>query len=57
MLVEVDDRLIKAIKNGHKKKGYAPPRTSEEWSDLINYLLIEKIIDEYGVDVFEGVFE
>ena len=57
MLVEVDDRLIKAIKEGHKKKGYAPPRTNEEWSDVINYLLIEKIIDEYGVDVFEGVFE
>jgi hypothetical protein len=51
--VEVDERLLKAIKKAYKRNGYNLPETADGWSDVINDLLEEKIVEDFGEEVLE----
>jgi lipoate synthase len=51
--VEVDERLLKAIKKAYKRNGYNLPETIDGWSDVINDLLEEKIVEDFGEEVLE----
>jgi hypothetical protein len=46
--VEIDERLLKAIEKNYEKNGYDLPETIDGWSDIINDLLQEKIVEDFG---------
>jgi 2-hydroxy-3-keto-5-methylthiopentenyl-1-phosphate phosphatase len=46
--VEIDEGLLKAIEKNYEKNGYDLPETIDGWSDIINDLLQEKIVEDFG---------
>ena len=53
MQVQIDERLIKALEKAYKDNGYNLPENDEGWSDIINDLLEEKIIEDFGEECLE----
>jgi hypothetical protein len=52
-VVILDANLIKTLKEALIKNGYDVPETEIGWSDLINDLLKEKIIEDYGEEALQ----
>ena len=48
-LVLLDKRLIEALEKGIRKNGYDVPTSDDEWFQVINDLLEEKIAEDFGV--------
>jgi len=51
--IEIDSNLIKTLKKALIKNGDDVPKNKREWSRTINTLLREKIIDDFGEEMFE----
>jgi len=52
-LILLDERLIEALRKALIKNGYNVPETEIGWSDVVNELLEEKIIEDFGEEVLE----
>ena len=53
MLVQIHEELIKALGKAYKDNGYDLPETYEDWSDIINDLIREKIVEDFGEEYLE----
>ena len=51
--VQIDERLIKALEKAYRDNGYDLPETEDGWSDIVNDLLEEKIIEDFGEECLE----
>ena len=48
MNIEIEEKLIKRLRNAFSENGLDIPETDGEWASTINSLLSEKITDDYG---------
>jgi len=48
MKIEIWDKVINKLRNAFFEEGLDIPETLDEWTETINILLEEKIVDDYG---------
>jgi len=50
---EIEEEIIRAVKKACEIYGYDIPKTKKEWERLINDLLREKVVEDFGSEVFK----